>query len=361
MIITQTNNQNSISSRESVSVSSDNNSFNSPDNSGSNSEASSSSNNNASATNEVLESTNANAEINSNGENNQNVNDQNTPNVNADSNNAEINSNGENNQNVNANVQSDTMTITGNAITENPGKNKEVKGVVSKGSPYTYNLAEGESAEIKNSSQAVSLSVDKGVVTITTAYSESQNGFGQDYLSSNNYLLNIDLSSLNIPAKQGQMVVSVLFDNKEILSVSNEISVESNNEIINNETILINETFNLTLSNFSQNITINATKVNKNLGDYALTNEELFTLKSKTGENSVNLVKSEIVNERLIVKFQIGSYWIENSYNYNGNIDALKDQIELDRAKWVKSLAEKLSQNGETPQAVNVSIPDYNL
>jgi hypothetical protein len=44
--------------------------------------------------------------------------------------------------------------------------------------------------------------------------------------------------------------------------------------------------------------------------------EELNLLESKTGEKIISITKSEIIDGRLIIKFEIGNYWIEKSYSY---------------------------------------------
>ena len=245
-----------------------------------------------------------------------------------------------------------TSLITGQVTSE---IKDIISGTVSKDSPYTYNLDEGESAEIISSSQQVKLKITDNIATITTDYSETgDSGFGKDYLGDSTYDLNIDLSILNLTARDGDMIIDLVYNGVIITSASTTLNVAG--EIPQNITeINITET-NITDINTTEiNITANITE---NLS-YNLTEDELFLLKSRTGTNEIKITKSEVINDRLIIRFEIGSYWTERSYNPDSS--DLDMQIELDRLKWVKYLAQKLSEKNQEPEEVSKYLGNYSL
>src|SRR3989344_2776543 len=119
----------------------------------------------------------------------------------------------------------DEKTITGGVVAE---LTKEVGGKVSKNSPYTYQLEEGEDAEIASSSETVSISKQDNKITITTDHEKDEKGFGEQYLgNSADYKLNIDLSSLNRSEEAGELSVTVDYNSLNIASVSTTLSVEN--------------------------------------------------------------------------------------------------------------------------------------
>ena len=232
---------------------------------------------------------------------------------------------------------------------------REVSASVSKNSPYTYTLSDGETAKITSSSQKVDLNIENNIATITTDYYETgASGFGSEYLGDSTYKLDIDLSKLDLTARDGDMTIDLVYGEVIITSVSTALNVvgDETNEDLNVSAQNITET-NLTAVNVTANLTI------QNLSQYALTESELFLLKAKTGSTDVKITKSEIVNERLIIKFEIGSYWAEMSYNpESSDLDA---EIEFDRMRWIKHLAQTLGEKNDLPEKVDKYIGNYNI
>jgi len=267
---------------------------------------------------------------------------------------------------------SNIFRITGRAISET---SEEIKGSVSKDNPYTYELKGGETAEIISSGQPVELSIDGKIVSITTEYGGE--GFGEDYLGDDIYELSVDLSSLNIKAEEGNLKISLVYNGQEINSVTSSIEVETeettsinesesdvvasnNTNITETNATLSNQTLsNVTITNQTINATTNATIVKASTDDYALSEEELSVLKSKTGSGTVSITKSEVVNDRLIIRFQIGDYWLENSYD--PSMEDLDYQISLDRVKWVKFLAQSFTKSESTPETAESYLGEYTL
>ena len=246
----------------------------------------------------------------------------------------------------------DEKTITGGVVAE---LTKEVEGKVSKNSPYTYQLEDGEDAEIASSLETVSISKQGNKITITTDHEKDEKGFGEQYLgNSADYKLNIDLSSLNLTAESGELSVTVDYNSLNIASVSTTLSVENPEQTVTN----------VTTTNLTSNISSNATNISiktENLSDFSLTAEELFILKGKTGASSVEITKAEVINGRLFIRFEIGTYWLENSYDNTRDKEELNSEIELDRARWVKYLARALLEGHSEAEAVEGFVGPYNI
>ncbi len=282
----------------------------------------------------------------------------------SESSNAESSSSETSSSPITGNAIFRVFRFTGNAIS---GTNNEISGSVTKNSPYTYELSGGETAEIVSSSQPVDLFIDGKIVTVTTEFGGE--GFGKDYLGEDRYDFSVDLSKLDIKAEEGDLKISLVYDSQEITSISSSISIESSGETTTstNTTQSNTTSSNITISNQTLtnetilNQTTNVTILIANISDYTLTDVELATLKLKTGSGTVSITKSEIVNNRLIIRFQIGDYWLENSYDSSMNKDDLDYQINLDRVKWVKFLAQTLSQSEPESKNADSYLGEYNL
>ena len=176
--------------------------------------------------------------------------------------------------------------------------------------------------------------------------------------------MEIDLSSLELAAQQGKFIASLDYGGVEIVSTSTILNVENPEQSATAETAkekekekteeIINET--------TQNITEqNVTAVHENASDYSLTEEEIAVLQAETGSSEVKITKSEIIDNRLIIRFEIGNYWLENSYDYSKDEKALIEQVELDRIKWVKRLAKTLSESASEAKTAEQFIGNFSF
>ncbi len=261
-------------------------------------------------------------------------------------------------------------SITGNAVQTQVDV---VEDVVSANSPFEYELSEGQSAEIVSSEEDVELSISDGIAIITTDYSETHEGFGEEFLQDETYDLSIDLNPLNVSSED--FSVKLIYSGEEIESFSKDSGdsqnsednetdrIDNETELIDNETELIdNETELIDNETIESNLTTNETKDNQtleNLSEYDLTEKESFLVQSKTGEKKVSVTKSEIVSNRLVVRFEIGDYWLEKSYNPDR--ENLDDEVKLDRVKWIKQIANSLKENSEKTEEVEEYIGDYSI
>ncbi|MDP2672936.1 MAG: hypothetical protein Q8O84_03940, partial [Nanoarchaeota archaeon] len=105
------------------------------------------------------------------------------------------------------------LAITGKTSLENIN---EVSAKVSKDNPFVYALEQGQTAEIKDSSKKVNLEIINDTATITTDYS----GEETEYL--------INLSELNIPLKQNEFEIKLIYNDIELASIIKNIKFESN-------------------------------------------------------------------------------------------------------------------------------------
>jgi len=141
-------------------------------------------------------------------------------------------------------------------------------------------------------------------------------------------------------------------------------------KLVYNGTEIISSSLNLEQAGVEVTSTANATaepeKIREikieNIEDFILTENEKSILINETGTDEAKITKAEAGNNRLTVKYEIGKYWLEYSYNYPNQItDNLKSQIDLDKAKFAKKLAVRFIEG--KPVSENVleilkSIPE---
>ncbi|MAG07766.1 hypothetical protein CMI46_03030 [Candidatus Pacearchaeota archaeon] len=222
--------------------------------------------------------------------------------------------------------------ITGSVVAQ---LGVDIDGVVNVQSPFSYQLDSSGTVSIVDSEHDVELNVVNGVAIVTTDYSEEVEGFGEGFLGEYGYELEIDFESLGIIAEEGDLVVSLGYGGEEIASVSTVLSVESP------ESSATAMTEPEEVSNVTEVVEVPEIEV-ENIADYVLSDEELFILKGETGVESASIGKAQKINERFLVRFEVGDYWLENSYDGAISEDDLRELVELDRVKFAKRLANVL-------------------
>ena len=161
--------------------------------------------------------------------------------------------------------------ITGGIIVEDsvkaeasPDSPKTIKvfednlhGKVSKNSEFSYNIGDNDAEIISvdrgSIEDSVKVKKENGVLTISTNYSEIEEGFGQDYLGSENVTLQVDIGKFEILAEVGTLDITLSYNNASISQISKRIIAEGSGE----SEILAN------ISNMTQiaNVTLNETAV----------------------------------------------------------------------------------------------------
>jgi len=164
--------------------------------------------------------------------------------------------------------ESDTSPITGEVV-----KNEEINGVVSVDSPFTYNLKKGESIEIVSSSEGVEWSISDDILTVTT-----------DYVASDGLELEIDLASFDFVAQTGTLEISLVYEDIEIVFVSEDISVSGDVfDLIQNESLI-------------EEIVANVTEINTTNAEVIITTVQFGAVVGKPVKWKKRIEASETTN-----------------------------------------------------------------
>lgn len=247
-----------------------------------------------------------------------------------------------------------TPEITGNAIVE---LENEVQDSVSKEKPFSYKLEENQRAEIKPRSvrtdskqlddNEIQLEIKNGEAVVTTRYSEKDSGFGPEYIGSGKKEIEIDISKLDIVLEEGNLKIMVFDQNQELISLTTSLKEEGN---INAETqvetpIQIPETT-------TEPETVVENKIPTQEEPLELTLEEKAILEDNFGNASLDVKEATLKNGFITVRYELGDYWIENSYDASLSNETFNLFMERDKVKWLKDIAKKLSQEEESEKSV---------
>lgn len=244
---------------------------------------------------------------------------------------------------------------------------EEISGKVSKNSPFIYELTEGQTAELKPKSvrldgeaaedSLVSLKEENGKVTVTTDYSEIEKGFGENFIGENEKILSLDLSKLNLTLNEGELDVKLIYSDEELVSLTTSLKDgASGSEVIVEE------------PNISIKEPINETPVNETIQvpevivlSSELTSEEINILNEKFGNISLITTNSERFNGRIILGYSFADkYTVEFSYDSDLSESVLQTQMENDRIKFLKDIANSVSANSAVSAPFVNSNSSYN-
>ena len=170
-----------------------------------------------------------------------------------------------------AGVSNFFLGLTGKSIL-----GQEIQGQLSFDKPFFYELQEGQTAKIVSSSQDVFLEIKDNKVIVTTNYKGNS---GKEFL--------INLTSLKIPAKQGELIISFYYNENELVKAVKNIEV-INETLLTNYTNLTEFELNMTEFNISlAEITINTTQ-------YGAVINKLVRWKKQVEVTGEGIVKLEI-------------------------------------------------------------------
>jgi len=249
--------------------------------------------------------------------------------------------------------------MTGNVVLE---LQTEIQGAVSADSPSVYDIAEGQSAELKPrsvkteyqelSDNAITIETENNKVFVSTSYSERKSGFGEEYLGSNIQTLVIPLSTLNlVPGKE--MKISIIYEGEEIISVNADLEKEETEEPAEEQKI------NLTENQTQINLTSEENATAFEPSNISLTDEEKQILLENLGNIPVTTIRSEVFNGKLIRGYEYGGYKIEYSYDYPQNETVLEEKIKEDIIRWQKEIAEIFLSKKIVPEQVEIGEAEY--
>lgn len=250
---------------------------------------------------------------------------------------------------------------------------------VSKGSDFEYDLGgdfeyeifdiSSESAPLNDS--VLDVFVKDNVLFVSTRYSFVEEGFGKKYLEDNFVEYNIDFSKINLSLVEGDFYFDVYYLDEKIIGYNTVISSLQEGDIGN-------------VSEDSSVDKVNETDLNEsigeNLGNESLKNETVEKVSNETSFlNNTNLSVGTVVDEmsleflslsedekqilrdnfdlivvnttafdyrdKILVRFELGDYFLEGFYDSDLSSNDLNNLIERDRIVWLKDLVLSFSSN----------------
>jgi hypothetical protein len=265
-----------------------------------------------------------------------------------------------------------SLTPTGNAIVE---FQKEVQGSASVGNPFAYTLQNGERAEIKPlsvtsgfkqlSESDVLLTTEGNIVSISTTYSEKEEGFGSNYSGENIKEFTINLNNLNLSLEKGDLKVGISYGGEKIVSLETTIGdnkIVGGTGTIPQDTPEQNQT-GIALQQIPPKIILNETqnKTEIPLQALELTEREKSVLSEEFGNLSLEATEAKAKNGFILVRYELGNYWVEYSYEQSLGQEELQNFMQQDRVKWLKDLAARLSSNQTLEAQRNELLGNYSI
>ncbi|MFH1325535.1 MAG: hypothetical protein ABIH49_02065 [archaeon] len=249
--------------------------------------------------------------------------------------------------------------LTGNAVLN---LETTIEGRTSRDNPFTYTLSNGETAEIVSGSVKTSFSdlsdsdvnliLNGNEVTVTTDYSDGETGFGEEYLGTSEKKLPVILSNLNLVFPEGELKITLVYDNQEISSVTTSLQQGEVNATTESE--ILNESINKTLNESKPEKTLE-------IPEYILTDSEKNILLDEFGNSSVEITSAEKQDNGIVVRFEIGNYWVEHTYDLSLSENELREKIEADKNKWLKDLVNSLSERNREYEKIDNLIGSYEI
>jgi hypothetical protein len=250
------------------------------------------------------------------------------------------------------------VVMTGHVTLESE---REIEGKVSVNEPFTYLLDEGERVEIKPrsvgtdsivlSEDEISVSIEGKEVSVTTDYSELEEGFGVDYVGGREKEINLDISDLDLVFEPGELDVDLVYEEKEIISLTTmlgEGEIVEETPVVKDEEILVTKTEKTDLAE-------EVVRVSDSLSD-----SEREILIQEFGGLSVEATEAVLKNGFITVRYELGDYWIEYSYDEKLGED-LEAFMEQDRIQWLKDIAHKLSEDSKPEQEREDLLGNYSV
>jgi len=246
------------------------------------------------------------------------------------------------------------LGMTGKAVVE---FERETDGQVSAGETFIYTLQEGERAELKPrsvrtdsrqlSDNDIELKIEGNEVIVTTNYSETGEGFGEDYLGSRSKEIIIDISNLDLILEQGNLKVSLVDSGQEIISLS---TLLEEGRVSANETISEEPVSEITEPDLTNETGYETEETEIYVPELivSLTEQERAILVEKFG-NTLKVKEAPPKRGFIKVIYEFSpEYWAEFNYDSNLSREILESFMDRDMAKWLKDIAKSLSEEPET-------------
>ncbi|MFW6283558.1 MAG: hypothetical protein ACOC1P_05925, partial [Minisyncoccales bacterium] len=223
-----------------------------------------------------------------------------------------------------------TNTSKENQSSENSNSEKEsfyVNGTVTAENDFEYELEKGQKAEIVSSEEKVDLDTKDNKAVVSTNYSEEIEGYGDEFVSEEDTKeLVVDLSEFDLTAKEGELLIQVNYNNTEIVSAREDISVE---EAVNQTE---NESLNESLNETETNETLseeNQTEINETAENQTISNDTGF---------DINTSAEIIINQpaKWKKRVNVSDYFKDNSKDSEGGMQLFSDDSGTKDKKNVK-------------------------
>jgi len=256
----------------------------------------------------------------------------------------------------------------------------EIGGVTSKNKPFIYELKEGETAELIPKSvktngkeledNIVSLKFEGSNAIVTTDYSEIEKGYGKDYIGNKEKVISLDLSNLNLSLEKGDLIIKLVYGENELIhlttlleegkTTSNETIVDIKESEESNITSIEVNKLNESIIEINQTINKSINFSFEDIGDF-LTPEEKEILVNEFGNITLENTKSELFKERIIIGYNFSKYYVEYSYDSSLSKETLDVQMEKDRIKFLKDIANSVSRKEMPPKNMEEFNKSYNF
>ena len=256
------------------------------------------------------------------------------------------------------------LGMTGKAVVE---FEREIHGQVSPSETFIYTLNEEEKAEIKPrsvktdskqlSDNDIELKIEGDEVIVTTNYSEIGKGFGEDYLGSKSKEIIIDISNLDLILEQGNLKISFIDSDQEIISLS---TLLKEGEVDANKTISKEPEVPETDLTDEKGYEIEETEIYVPDVIIGLTEQERAILIEKFG-NSFEGKRATYMNGFIRIRYELGEYWAEFNYDSNLSREILESFMDRDRTKWLMDIAKSLSEESEAEKELKESVGNYTI
>jgi hypothetical protein len=92
-----------------------------------------------------------------------------------------------------------------------------------------------------------------------------------------------------------------------------------------------------------------------------LSEEERAILIREFGDISLEVREATSKKGFIIVRYELGDYWVEHSYSEELDQATLESFMERDRVKWLKDIVRRLSEQEEPEEEVEELIGNYSV
>lgn len=256
-------------------------------------------------------------------------------------------------------------------VTANVGE--EISGEVTNNTYFKLNLDRGQSVEIipgsvmvgnqTLSDNQITLNFSdkengKKEVIVSTNYVLMERGFGEEYLGENvSTIFSINLSNLNLTFVPGNLNIKIIHEGKEIISYNSQIE----EEVASKEDL--GEDKNLNLSNETNSTLgeeLNSTNASLIVQPVFLNEKDLEILIQNFGNSTISQT-ARIYKQWKIVKYSLGEYEVEYSYDSNLSNEVLDLLMENDKNNWLKDIIREILKEDSESTILANSTKNYLL